>query len=190
MTSRILSEGRGAAGLLSYATHDEGHARTRERVAGLFTSGFGQGHWLPGSDEDKLAKTERLLGRILQSTATDAAALKRLAGRSTRGRKSQLPFVHIALSWAEHEHPSWAEVQAAGYSWLKANGLSRHRAVLIVHREPGKPIHLHLVISRVDAAGAPGRRVPRAGRSAVPQLQPDAVDAAGLHGEGGVVVRR
>ena len=41
-----------------------------------------------------------------------------------------------------------------------------------------------------DAAGARGRRVPRAGRGAVAELQPDAVDAAGLHGAGGAVVGR
>ena len=41
-----------------------------------------------------------------------------------------------------------------------------------------------------DAAGAPGRGVPRAGRGAVAELQPDAVDAVGLHGAGGAVVGR
>ena len=41
-----------------------------------------------------------------------------------------------------------------------------------------------------DAAGAPGRRVPGAGRGRVAQLQPDAVDAAGLCGAGGAVVGR
>ena len=41
-----------------------------------------------------------------------------------------------------------------------------------------------------DAAGASGRRVRRAGRGAVAQLHPDAVDAAGLDGEGGAVVGR
>ena len=41
-----------------------------------------------------------------------------------------------------------------------------------------------------DAAGASGRGIPRAGRGAVAQLQPDAPDAAGLCGAGGTVVGR
>ena len=41
-----------------------------------------------------------------------------------------------------------------------------------------------------DAAGAPGRGVLRAGHGAVAELQPDTVDADGLHGEGGAVMGR
>ena len=41
-----------------------------------------------------------------------------------------------------------------------------------------------------DAAGAPGRELLRAGRGRVSELQPDAVDAAGLYGAGGAVVGR
>ena len=44
--------------------------------------------------------------------------------------------------------------------------------------------------ARADAAGASGRRVPRAGHGAVSELQPDAVDAAGLDGAGGAVLGR
>ena len=44
---------------------------------------------------------------------------------------------------------------------------------------------------RVRMAGdAPGRGVPRAGHGGLSQLQPDAVDAAGLHSAGGAVVGR
>ena len=45
-------------------------------------------------------------------------------------------------------------------------------------------------LAGADAAGAPGRGLLRAGRVAVSQLQPDAVDAAGLCGAGGAVVGR
>ena len=41
-----------------------------------------------------------------------------------------------------------------------------------------------------NAAGAPGRRVPRARHGGVAELQPDAVDAAGRYGAGGAVVGR
>ena len=41
-----------------------------------------------------------------------------------------------------------------------------------------------------DAGRPSGRRLPRAGHGGVAELQPDAVDADGLHGEGGAVVGR
>ena len=144
MTSRVLAEGHGVRGLMAYVCHDEGHATTRDRVAGMTCRGVPMVDVL--REDAELAKAERLLARVLASTAADGPALKRLAGLSARGRKCKTPFRHIALSWPNGERPTWKEMVAAGDSWIAANGLGDHRIVMVGHVEDGKPTHLHLIV--------------------------------------------
>lgn len=142
MTSRVLAEGNGAAGAVGYVMHDapiDGRPqKTSKRVIGVAVRGV------------PLGCSPELLARIMQRTITDAPWLKRRAGVPPGGRKLKYGIVHMGLSWPLHQHPTWDEMEAAGDSWLAANGLQDHYCVMAAHRESGKPDHLHLVICRID----------------------------------------
>ena len=142
MTSRVLAYGNGARGVLAYCGHDgpiasDPRPRTTNRLAGIAMRG------MPTCDLETA-------GRIIQNTITDAPLLKKAAGISNRGRKLQHGIAHVGLSWADDERPTWAEMQAAGDSWLQANGLDKHRVVMLAHDEAGKPSHMHLVTCLVN----------------------------------------
>ena len=164
MTSRVLASGHGAAGVIRYMTHDDNHADTRKRVYGMSNRGFPLLEVDLGNEPD-VAEVERLMARILQSTAADGQALKRAAAGSAAGRKCSKPIKHVALGWPDDEKSTWAEMEAAADSWLEATGLTGHRVVLVGHREPGKPDHLHLAICMVhpETGKVPQVNLARAG---------------------------
>lgn len=142
MTSRVVAEGNGAAGAVGYVTHDapiDGKPqKTSARVAGVAVRGV------------PLGCRPELAARVMQSTITDAPWLKRRAGIPPGGRKLKYGIVHSVLSWPRDQHPTVEEMFAAGDSWLAANGFENHYTVMAIHREEGKPDHLHKVICRVD----------------------------------------
>ena len=152
MTSRVLAYGNNAAGVLAYLTHDraapgEPHPQSDRRVAGIAMRGMPLDD---GASVQERVRTIYLCGRIIQNNISDAAHLKRLAGVSARGRKLKHGLVHVGLSWPDDERPSWEEMQAAGDSWLEAQGLDGNRTVLVAHVEEGLPYHVHLVSCLVN----------------------------------------
>ena len=152
MTSRVLSYGNGAAGVLAYLTHDraapdEPHPETDKRVAGIAIRGM---PLEDGASPEERSRAIYLAGRIIQNNITDAEHLKQRAGVSNRGRKRKYGLVHCCPSWGEDERPTWEQMVAAGDSWLKSTGLEGHLTVMVAHVEEGLPRHLHLVSCLID----------------------------------------
>ncbi len=82
----------------------------------------------------------------MAATADAAPELKRLAGRSARGRKLEKPVCHYSLSWAKDEVQNRQEMSRAAAESLKALGLEKHQALIVAHRD-GHP-HVHVIVNR------------------------------------------
>ena len=140
MIARLISNGRSAAGLVRYCSHDrptdaEPAPTTSERVALGATLGA------PTDDID-------LAVRIMQGTVADAAYLKRVAGVSAAGRKVKQPYAHLVTSWARGENPSREEILGACRGALAAVGLEEHHTIVIVHTDT-EHTHAHMVSCRI-----------------------------------------
>ena len=151
MTSRVLSRGHGAGGAVAYTGHDAPTAEdprpmTHARVGGISFRG-GLPEFDPNGDHDAQL---RLMSRVMQATAVDAPHLKRAAGISARGRRCTKPIETFALSWPAGDRPSWPEMEAAGDSWIAAQGLTDHHLMMTAHVEEGVPYHLQIVSCMVS----------------------------------------
>lgn len=89
--------------------------------------------------------------RVMRATANQQDALKREAGHSVAGNKSDQVVFHYSLGW----HPDEAggltkeEMIKAADESLKALGASDHQAAFIAHDDTPHP-HVHVVINRVN----------------------------------------
>ena len=83
-------------------------------------------------------------------TSKNSASIKQMHGGSLAGRKSNgVDVFHFSLSWHPSQTPSRAEMEAAGVSALRAQGLEDHEAVFIAHNDEQYK-HLHIVANLVD----------------------------------------
>lgn len=135
MNPNAAQKGKSFKGVVAYITHDEGHAKTSDRV--LFTDTFN----LRTDNPEKAA-------RVMAYTAQHAADLKKAAGVKATGRKSSDPVYHFSLSWIPGEQPTQAEMIEAGRQALDVLGFGEHEAVFAAHGDKDH-IHLHIVVNRV-----------------------------------------
>ena len=141
MILKPISEGRGAASLVAYLTHDQVTAddprpTTDERVAWIATLGGS-----PTADVD-------LCVRMMQGRVADAPLLKDRAGVSVRGRKLRNPYAHFTAAWPPGQAPTRGEQLELADRALSALGLEDHLAVVIAHNDTDHA-HWHLVVCKV-----------------------------------------
>ena len=122
-------------------------AREREREKKAAKAGAKRVLW---TETRNLATNDVMRGsRMMEATARDAPALKKLAGVKATGRKLKKPMVHYSLSWAPDERPiRWTMRQAVDGS-LKTLGLENHQALVVAHGDRAHP-HVHVIVNRVD----------------------------------------
>lgn len=89
--------------------------------------------------------------RIMRATANQQDALKREAGQSAAGNKSDKVVFHYSLGWHpdEKENLSKSEMLRAADESLRALGAEGHQAAIIAHNDTKHP-HVHIVINRVS----------------------------------------
>ena len=105
--------------------------------------------------ENLSSRDARTSARIMQATANDSKLLKRLAGRSARGRPLRKPAHHFTGSWAPDEAPSDEEMFTFGRRCLKALRFDDRQSIMVIHRDKtyrGQTRHeLHVMTNRVSA---------------------------------------
>ena len=146
MTPKAAQGGRATGtsfkGVFAYLQHDkreEGEAQSdsSDRVAWQVFRNM-------ASDEPDIA------WRIMRATANQQDTLKREAGHSVAGNKSDKVVFHYSLGWHPDESAGLTKeemIKAADES-LKALGASDHQAAIIAHDDTPHP-HVHVVINRV-----------------------------------------
>ncbi|MEM7069238.1 MAG: relaxase/mobilization nuclease domain-containing protein [Pseudomonadota bacterium] len=89
--------------------------------------------------------------RIMSATARQQDALKRAAGGSAAGNKSDQVVFHYSLSWhpSEKDGLTKSEMLRAADESLRAIGASNHQATIIAHNDEPQP-HIHIVVNRVN----------------------------------------
>ena len=142
MVVKMSSPGRSFGGVADYCLHDPRmpgeahHPESAERV-----------EW---TETRNLATSEgERAGRIMAATAEASPELKRLAGGAATGRKLEKPVCHYSLNWAKDEKPDRQEMRRAAQESLKALGMERRQALLVVSHRDGQP-HVHVIANRVD----------------------------------------
>ena len=87
----------------------------------------------------------------MSATARQQDALKREAGGSTAGNKSDKVVFHYSLSWhpSEKDGLTKSEMLRAADESLRAIGASGHQATIIAHNDEPQP-HIHIVVNRVN----------------------------------------
>lgn len=88
--------------------------------------------------------------RIMRATANQQDNLKRTAGNSTAGNKSDQVVFHYSLGWHPDETGNLTkdEMLRAADESLQAIGAQDHQVAIIAHNDTKHP-HVHLVINRV-----------------------------------------
>lgn len=81
-------------------------------------------------------------------TAEDARELKKQSGHRWQGEKGANPVKTISLSWAPHQSPTQAQMEATVDHYLKAMGWQDHQALLIAHNDTPHP-HVHIILNCV-----------------------------------------
>ena len=140
MIVRLISEGRGGAGLFEYLTHDsppagKRRAETSERVAWVETL---------GSPTDDPALTLR----IMQGRVADQTILKLRSGGSARGRKLKNAYSHWLIAWPYGSGISRERKIAAAMGMLRVLGLDEHMTILVEHTD-GNQEHIHAITCKV-----------------------------------------
>ena len=134
MLNRVHKGGRTFGGLARYLTRGNRHDATETMN-------------LSSSDA-------RTSARIMQATADDAKMLKRLAGRSARGRPLAKPCHHFTNSWHPSESPSDEEMFGYGRRCVATLGFEDRQVVMVIHRDKkykGKVRdELHVMTNRVS----------------------------------------
>lgn len=135
MVPRFWAPGRSFKGVMTYLTHDVGHAKTNERVDWTHTLNL-------AADDIDHAVAEMI------GTAKHAEVLKAEAGIHGGGTRTEKPVKHLSLNWHPSEKPDKAEMVRASQAFLKHMGWQDHQAILICHND--KPhAHVHLVINAI-----------------------------------------
>lgn len=146
MTPKAATKGRATGtsfkGVFAYLQHDkrnEGQAAndTGERV-----------DWQ--AFRNLATDSPDMAWRIMMATANQQDALKREAGQSAAGNKSDKVVFHYSLGWHpdEKDRLSKAEMLRAADESLRALGAEGHQAAIIAHNDTKHP-HVHVVINRV-----------------------------------------
>jgi hypothetical protein len=135
MIPREAKRGRSFLGAGLYYLHDK-EAQTSERVAFTHTEN------LPTDNPDTAL-------RVMASTAMDAPALKRAAGVTRAGGRSEKPVYCFSLSWHPEEQPKKWDMVAAGRQALATLGLQEHETLMVAHRDEAHP-HLHLIVNVIN----------------------------------------
>ena len=88
---------------------------------------------------------------IMTATARQQDALKREAGASVAGNKSDQVVFHYSLAWHPDEKDGLSkdEMLRAADQSIKALGADGHQAAIIAHNDTDHP-HVHIVINRVN----------------------------------------
>lgn len=89
--------------------------------------------------------------RIMAATSRQQDELKRQAGQSLVGNKSDKVVFHYSLAWHPDEKDGLTkdEMLRAADESIKALGAEGHQAAIIAHNDTKHP-HLHVVINRVN----------------------------------------
>lgn len=95
--------------------------------------------------------TPDLAYRIMAATAAQQDELKRQAGSSVAGNKSDQVVFHYSLGWHPDEKDtlSQGEMLRAADQSIAALGAEGHQAAIIAHNDTKHP-HVHVVINRVN----------------------------------------
>lgn len=101
-----------------------------------------------GAVADNLVSEPRNTAAEMDDTSANQIRLKKAAGVRGGGRRCVNPVLHDTLSWAEDEAPDIDEMIRAGRSYLAAQGLAEHEAVIVGHDHNGKR-HVHIVANRI-----------------------------------------
>ncbi len=88
---------------------------------------------------------------IMAATAKSQDDLKRQAGASLAGHKSNKSVYHYSLGWSpdEKEGLSKAEMLRAANESIRALGAEGNQAALIAHNDTAHP-HVHVIVNRVN----------------------------------------
>ena len=89
--------------------------------------------------------------RLMAATSRQQDTLKRDAGQSVAGNKSDKVVFHYSLGWHPDEKDGLTkdEMLRAADESIKALGAEEHQAAIIAHNDTKHP-HLHVVINRVN----------------------------------------
>lgn len=89
--------------------------------------------------------------RIMAATAAQQDNIKRDAGSSIAGNKSDQVVFHYSLGWHpdEKDNLSKSEMLRAADESIRALGAQGHQAAIIAHNDTKHP-HVHVVINRVN----------------------------------------
>lgn len=147
MTPKASKHGRATGksfkGVFQYLQHDkrlEGEAvrTTSERV-----------EWM--TFNNLVTDDPNLAWRIMAATAAQQDDIKRRAGQSVAGNKSDQVVFHYSLAWHPEEKDglTHSEMIRAANESLRALGASDHQAVIIAHNDTKHP-HVHVVVNRVN----------------------------------------
>ncbi len=137
MVPKIHRSGSNFKGVTAYLSHDQGKAKTTERVAWTMTGN------LRTNDIEKAS-------RIMAFTALNAEEIKRESGISSAGRKSAgKPVSHHSLSWGLDENPSPEHMKRTALDYIKSQGAEDHQYYIIAHNETDHR-HVHIVMNLVS----------------------------------------
>ena len=129
-------------GAFLYYTHDKREEGENVRLSS------GRVEWMEyrnlATDDPHLAST------IMAATAKSQNDLKRQAGASLAGNKSDKTVYHYSLGWnpSEKDGLTKAEMLRAADESLRALGAEGNQAALIAHNDTAHP-HVHVIINRV-----------------------------------------
>lgn len=159
MICRIhTTKGRSMSGLIGYLMHDKGRLDSSERVSWFETRNLA-------------TRDPFVAARVMTATALNADNIKRRAGVSLAGRKTDGYVLHYSLSWAEDEAEGLTkeDMLAAAESSLKVLGKGKtknrswrqfadeHQAVIVAHTDEKHP-HCHVAVQMIHPET--GRKLP------------------------------
>jgi len=147
MTPKASEGGRATGtsfnGVFQYLTHDKRHEgeavrETTDRV-----------DWQ--EYRNLMADDSDTAWRVMAATSRQQDTLKRDAGQSLAGNKSDKVVFHYSLGWHPDEKDGLTkdEMLRAADESIKALGAEGHQAAIIAHNDTKHP-HLHVVINRVN----------------------------------------
>lgn len=89
--------------------------------------------------------------RVMAATARQQDEIKRQAGKSVAGNKSDQVVFHYSLGWHPDEKSglTQAEMIRAANESIRALGAENHQGAIIAHNDTAHP-HVHVVINRVN----------------------------------------
>lgn len=159
MICRIhTTKGRSMSGLIGYLMHDKDRSETSNRISWFET-------------RNMATRDPFVAARVMTATALNADNIKRRAGVSLAGRKTDGYVLHYSLSWAEDEAEGLTKeaMIAAAESSLKVLGKGKtkkrswrqfadeHQAVIVAHTDEKHP-HCHIAVQMIHPET--GRKLP------------------------------